>query len=145
MKRRPGELILFDRPVSRPVKVRADWPVDFSEQFWRVYPRRVAKKAALAALERVRRSGEVAFSRLLAAVERYADSVAGKEIQFVAHPATWLNQGRWEDDPASLGHGHAQRRISSTEGWAERRHAQIEGAERPHGPLLITSNSGTSN
>jgi hypothetical protein len=118
----------------------ATWPTDFADQFWRVYPRRVAKRAAMAALERVHRSGEVAFPTLLEAVERYAESVAGKDIQFVAHPATWLNQGRWEDDPAGLGGGYVQRRISSAEGWAQRRRSQLESAERTNVFKLITSN-----
>jgi hypothetical protein len=74
MRRRRSQLTLLGQPAS------GDWPADFAEQFWRLYPRRVAKKAALAALARVRRSGEVAFPDLLAAVERYADSVVGKDL-----------------------------------------------------------------
>jgi hypothetical protein len=27
----------------------------------------------------------------------------GTELQFIPHPATWLNQRRWEDDVTALG------------------------------------------
>jgi hypothetical protein len=34
----------------------SDWPIDYGAQFWASYPHRITKKAATAALERVRRS-----------------------------------------------------------------------------------------
>jgi hypothetical protein len=117
------------------------WPADFIEQFWHAYPRRVAKRAAIAALERVRRSGEIAFAPLLEAVARYADSVAGKDPQYIAHASTWLNQDRWEDEPAHLGNTcHAQRKASNAEGWADRRLAELEDQERRNRPRLVASN-----
>jgi hypothetical protein len=41
------------------------------------------------------------FTALLEAVEHYAESVASKAPQYIAHPATWLNGARWEDEPTS--------------------------------------------
>lgn len=82
--------------------MRSDWPRDYEEQFWENYPRRVAKKAAMKALDKVRKSGECPFEVLLSAVKFYARSVVGKDMKFVAHPASWLNAGRWDDDPAAL-------------------------------------------
>jgi hypothetical protein len=79
-----------------------DWPENAFEVFWLQYPRRVAKKAARSAFERVRKSGEVDFDTLVAGVRNYAAAVAGKDMQYVAHPATWLNQGRWDDEPAAI-------------------------------------------
>ena len=81
---------------------RSDWPEDFDEIFWETYPRRISKKAALKSLDKIRRSGEVPFEVLLSAVKVYARSVIGKDMKFVAHPATWLNAGRWDDDPDAL-------------------------------------------
>lgn len=77
---------------------RSEWPKDYMEQFWDFYPRRVAKKTALKALEKVKRSNEVPFEVLLSAVKMYARATAGKDRQFVAHPATWINGGRWDDE-----------------------------------------------
>jgi hypothetical protein len=78
-----------------------DWPSDFLEQFWSTYPRRIGKKAVLAKLETIRKS-HLPFAKVMAGVERYARSVRGAEMQFIAHPETWLNQGRWDDEEKSL-------------------------------------------
>jgi hypothetical protein len=119
----------------------ATWPSDFAEQFWRTYPRRVAKRAAIASLERVRRSGEVTFPVLLEAVARYAASVADKDRQYVAHASTWLNGARWEDAVEHLGNAHhGQRKVSAAEGWAARRLADVEDQERRNRPRLAASN-----
>ncbi len=119
------------------------WPPNAFDEFWRLYPRRVAKKAAVQALRRVERSGEVAFASLLEAVDRYAESVAGKDPQYIAHPTTWLHQGRWEDDPAGLGGvQNGQRKISAAEGWAGRRMAETQSKKRPDKPrCLVASNT----
>lgn len=71
-----------------------DWPKDYRDLFWNGYPRKKAKKAALKALDRVRRSGEVTFERLIASVRKIPRS----EPAFIPHPATWLNAGRWDDE-----------------------------------------------
>ena len=81
---------------------KSDWPQDYGEQFWELYPRRVSKKYAMTVLERIRKSGEVPFEVLLSAVKVYGRSVVGKDMKYVAHPASWLNAGRWDDDPDAL-------------------------------------------
>lgn len=80
---------------------KKDWPADFKEQFWNLYPRRVAKKATFRILERLRKSGEVTFEKLMDGVHNYA--MQGRDMQFTAHPTTWLNQGRWDDEYAPTG------------------------------------------
>lgn len=72
----------------------SDWPKDYREQFWNAYPRKKAKKSAFKALDRIRKSGEVAFDRLMAAILK----IPIGEPVFIPHPATWLNQGRWDDE-----------------------------------------------
>lgn len=74
------------------------WPTDWFCQFWSAYPRRVAKKAAWKALEKVRRNEEVEFEVLLVAVKAFAESVRTKDREFIPHPTTWINQGRWDDE-----------------------------------------------
>lgn len=83
------------------------WPNDWFEQFWAAYPRRVAKKDAFRALDKVRRNNEAEFGRIIEAVRAYAKRCAGKDTQFICHPATWINGGRWDDEPE-------QRQISET-------------------------------
>ncbi|MEM7524074.1 MAG: HNH endonuclease [Pseudomonadota bacterium] len=63
--------------------------------FWDVYPRQVSKGRALKAFPKARKL--VDQSTLIAAVQRYAARVRGKDAEFVAYPATWLNDQRWLD------------------------------------------------
>jgi hypothetical protein len=98
---------------------KSDWPEDAGERFWETYPRRIAKKAALFALQRVQRSGEVPFEVLISAVAVYARSVVGKDMKYVAHPATWINAGRWDDDPDALLNGRVQASAMTAAGRPE--------------------------
>lgn len=66
------------------------------EQFWAVYPRKVGKKDALKAFKKAKTSVDV----LIAAIERQKQSQQWikDDGQYIPNPATWLNQGRWEDE-----------------------------------------------
>lgn len=76
-----------------------DWPEDYREQWWALYPRKLEKKAALAKLERIRKSGEVTWATMKAGVERYAAANSKLVDQrFVKHPTTWLSAGCWDDE-----------------------------------------------
>ena len=72
---------------------------DSFNRFWKLYPRKVGKKAARRAFEKVMRSG-VALETLVTALERQKCSKQWTKdgVQFVPHPATWLNGERWEDE-----------------------------------------------
>ena len=72
----------------------SDWPSDYREQFWLNYPRKKAKKAAFKTLDRLKKSNEVTFEKLMVAVGK----IPIGEPTFIPHPATWLNQGRWDDE-----------------------------------------------
>lgn len=76
------------------------WPDNWFDLFWSAYPRRVAKKAAFRALQAVRKNNEVEWERFLNSVQIFARSVRGKDMQYVPHPATWINGGRWDDEIA---------------------------------------------
>jgi hypothetical protein len=64
------------------------------EKFWKAFPRRTAKLAAMKAYERARRMDTE--ENILAGVERYKRSKP--EYADWCHPATFLNQGRWMDE-----------------------------------------------
>jgi hypothetical protein len=74
-----------------------DWPADYREQFWKLYPNRKAKAHAMKALDKVAFAGKTAWHDLLAGLDRYIKSKTVKR-GFVAHPATWLNAERWKDE-----------------------------------------------
>lgn len=77
------------------------YPPEF-ESFWKVYPRKIGKLAALRAYRRaVKLMGPDPHPRLLAGAAAYAKGCVGKDEQYVAHAQTWLNQGRWGDEPTA--------------------------------------------
>lgn len=78
--------------------VRSDKDHRFAA-FWRVYPRRVGRAEAVRKYDVAIRRG-VPPEVILAGAERYAAECRSKEERFIAHPSTWLHQGRWADDPA---------------------------------------------
>ncbi|RBP66393.1 hypothetical protein DFO66_103340 [Brevibacterium sanguinis] len=79
-----------------PISPKGDKMEGFAE-FWEVYPRKVARKAAMAKFPKcVKEAGGV--QKLIDAAEAYAQSVEGRPIEKIAHPTTWLNQGRWDDE-----------------------------------------------
>lgn len=69
------------------------------EAFWQAYPRKVGKDAARRAFDK-RKPDAALLQRMLAAIQaqRSGEQWQRDGGQFVPHPATWLNQGRWDDE-----------------------------------------------
>ena len=65
-------------------------------EFYLAYPRKEARPNALRAYVKARK--DTPADVILAGVQRYVKAVEGKERQYIALPATWLNGRRWEDD-----------------------------------------------
>lgn len=80
-------------------KRMAEIDLEFSETFWKAYPRKAAKGAAEKAFRSARKVASL--DEIMAGVERYAKERSGKDKQFTAHPATWLNAKSWTDEPES--------------------------------------------
>lgn len=79
-------------------KVRRSEPASSGfDDFWAVYPRRLAKQVATKSWERAIKTADPAD--IIAAAERFSHTVANSEERFIPHPSTWLNQSRWEDFP----------------------------------------------
>jgi len=72
------------------------------EAFWTAYPRKVGRKAAQKAFQNARNRPRI--DDLLSAIGRAKDSEQWRKEggQFIPHPSTWLNQGRWDDEPIVL-------------------------------------------
>lgn len=80
------------RPASRPPA-----GVDNFDAFWIAYPRKVGKSAALKSWNKL----NPPIDDILAALKWQVKSEQWMKDagQFIPHPATWLNQGRWQDEP----------------------------------------------
>ncbi len=72
---------------------------DAFESFWKTYPRRIGKASAFRSFERARKKG-VSAEAIIAAVEHHKRGEQWQKEggQFIPHPTTWLNQGRWDDE-----------------------------------------------
>ena len=74
------------------------WPDDWWQRFWSTVWMKTGTEAAHRALDKARKRKLVTFDALLAGVERYKRSKP--DWQEWCHPATWINQRRWQDgDP----------------------------------------------
>jgi len=87
-------LVTDDLPTATPPN--SPYPADF-EEWWQVYPRKTGKGAAAKAYRKARR--QIPSGSLLAALDLHAAAWATVDEQFIPHPATWLNEARY-DDPA---------------------------------------------
>ena len=69
------------------------------EVFWDAYPRKVGKPKAESAFRKVNPSGPVLEAMLVAIVTQKRSAQWTRDGgEFIPHPATWLNQRRWEDE-----------------------------------------------
>lgn len=67
------------------------------DSFWLNYPRKVGKEAARKSFAKALKSTDV--ETIMSGVDSLRLEVAGKDPKFTPHPATWLNEGRWDDEP----------------------------------------------
>ena len=71
--------------------------------FWNAFPKKVGKGAAENAWDRIR-PNDNQKEKMLRALDwqRQQDQWVKDGGRFIPNPATWLNQGRWEDEPPSV-------------------------------------------
>jgi hypothetical protein len=87
-------------PLKPPAARRFDdWPEDFAEQLWAVFPRRTDKKVGMEALAKLHRMDRVAWADLMRGVGALDDC----DPQFVPTLARWIKNERWKDERPSPG------------------------------------------
>lgn len=81
---------------------------DAFEAFWEGYPRKAGKETARRAYRRLAPGTELQ-GRMLDALsaQRQGEQWQREGGRFIPHPATWLSQRRWEDEPVLAGEGRA--------------------------------------
>lgn len=72
------------------------------EEFWAAFPRKVGKDAAARAFAK-RKPDRSMLDQMLAAIATQKGSPQWVKDggEFIPHPSTWLNQGRWQDEVRS--------------------------------------------
>lgn len=68
------------------------------DEFWETYPRKAGKQKARTKFEAALKRASA--QQILDGVHRLAgDPNLPTEKRFIPHPSTWLEQGRWDDEP----------------------------------------------
>lgn len=67
------------------------------DEFWQLYPRKVAKAVARKAFAKLSEAQQLEACKALPNHLAYWKAKE-TELEFVPHPSTWLNQERWEDE-----------------------------------------------
>ena len=102
---------------------------------YQAYPRHVAPAAAYRAIGKALRVKS--FDYLIAAVNRYAKSVQGTDPQYIAHPATWFNAGRYDDEPSALFPSGGKSNVGFDKNQQSPAKQRIDGARRVLAEIAI--------
>lgn len=80
-------------------KVSVDKAPDEFELFWSEYPKKIAKQTALRSWLKIDPSKEL-IKTIMASLNKYKQTEQWRKDkgQFIPYPATWLNQGRYNDE-----------------------------------------------
>lgn len=77
-----------------PITHKKEYTEHFDE-FWKAYPRKVAKPNALKSWNKIKPSQDL-LSKMIQAIKD--QKLSETDPKFIPHPATWLNAARWEDE-----------------------------------------------
>lgn len=69
------------------------------DEFWAAYPKKVGKKAAESSWKKIKPDAEL-HDRIMTAIgrARVTEQWQREGGRYIPNPATWLNQGRWDDE-----------------------------------------------
>lgn len=85
-------------------------------EFWKAYPNKVGKAGCLKAWKKLKPSAEL-FDKIMEALTKQKASEKWQREggRFIPNPLTWLNQGRWDDEPVETS-GAATQTSTGTSG-----------------------------
>ena len=90
-----GALQPSEPSINHQRNTKADYG-KMAELVYAEYPRRVGKDTAIKKI--ISAIKDVGFQKLLVRTKQYAEMTEFKDKQFIPHPSTWFNQGRYKDD-----------------------------------------------
>lgn len=84
--------------LNKPKRLKIDNSEDF-KQFWKLYPRKIAKKTAYKSWLRIKFNETLTLEKILASLEKHIKyEWNDRPIQAIPHPATWINGDQWENE-----------------------------------------------
>lgn len=98
------------------------------DRFWEVYPKKVGKAHAFTAWKKAK--GKPSIDKIIQAVSIQAESTQWQKNggQYIPNPATWLNQGRWDDKPTE---------VVDPQSWAGIERKLLQGATSGQDHVII--------
>lgn len=87
---------VMDKEMEREIPKKSDKSFD---TFWTTYPKKVGKGAAEKAWQKLKPPLAVVLEAIEA--HKQTEQWSKDNGQYIPHPATWLNQRRWEDEVVS--------------------------------------------
>ena len=94
-------------PNSTEQNQRSDAPQTLQEtrfaEFWASYPKKIGKASCLKVWKKLKPTAEL-HERIMIALEnqKRSDQWQREGGRFIPNPLTWLNQGRWDDEPVEV-------------------------------------------
>lgn len=100
----------WDQPPNPQTETKPDAQERRFAEFWQQYPKKVGKKAAQTSWKRLKPDADL-FERIMQAVAiaKASDQWQREGGRFIPNPATWINQGRWDDELPAGGTAFQQR------------------------------------
>ncbi|APU20900.1 hypothetical protein [Actinoalloteichus sp. GBA129-24] len=84
-------------PKTKPKQAaKAQVDPEAFDRFWAAYPKKAKKPRARTAFEKAAQSTPV--EEIITAAEAYGEHYRGRDITWVPHPSTWLNDEQWADE-----------------------------------------------
>ena len=83
-----------DINISCSKQVSSDYDFD---TFWNAYPRKIGKEKCKNWFKSHKPKHDL-VNKMVEAIEKQKNSKQWSDPQYIPHPYTWLNQGRWEDE-----------------------------------------------
>lgn len=108
--------LFADQVDEAPAREKSDFPPDAFDRWWQKCPHKVGKDGAKRKFDVIRRTRRATFAELMDGLARYMATKPPDRPW--CNPETWLNQGRWADEPAPEPRG-------------DRRNAEGPGPHRP--------------
>lgn len=111
-------------------KTKHDYEDPWFQGFWKVYPRKIAKKPAFDQFNKALRNGAnpqaiIDAASVFAAVHRRKQT----DLSYIPYPDKWLRHERWNDEPEQMAVVDTGPAIGSPE-WQAERDADFERIKR---------------
>lgn len=92
------DYVFIEEHIDKEIEsVKQDSSKDLFDEFWKEYPKKTDKRAAIKAFKSA--LTRTSFEDILAGVIRYANDPNLPEQRYIKNPATWLNADAWENPP----------------------------------------------